>query len=134
MKQKLLLMSLILFVLYPFAENSNGQIEGIRWNCCHPKMGVVPDSETAVALAKTVLLPIYHAEFLNGEEPFSASLTDGVWTITGTAPKFEPNKIVKTPSGTGVTVISKEGPLQVTLSQWDGRILRCCFPEAKTLR
>lgn len=101
------------------------------WNCCHPKLGAVPDDRTAITIAKAVLAPIYHEEFLSGEEPFSASLDDAAWTVTGTAPKFRPDETEKTSSGTRVTVFSAEGPVQVLVSQRDGRVLRCCLAEGK---
>jgi hypothetical protein len=123
-----------LVVVFLFAGtvfNSTGQTEEIVWNCCHPEKGVLPDDNTAISVAKAILLPIYHHGILDREEPFAASLDGGAWTVTGTAPKFIPQRVEKTTEGTRVTVFSEEGPLQVLLSKKDGRVLRCCTAQGK---
>ena len=122
---------LYVLICLMYAGSLCGQASDGIWNCCHPKMGAVPDEKSAIAIAKAILAPIYHAEFINSEEPFTASLNKDVWTVTGTPPPQEPEKVEKTPSGTRVTISSAEGPVQVQLSQDDGRLLKCCWPEGR---
>ena len=49
-----------------------------------PTRGFVPDSTTAVKIAIAVLGPIYGAHKIQSQEPFIATLKDGVWTVVGT--------------------------------------------------
>jgi hypothetical protein len=46
----------------------------------------VPDSATAVRVAVAVWIPIYGESQIMAEQPFVATLEDGVWTVTGTLP------------------------------------------------
>jgi hypothetical protein len=48
-----------------------------------PDAGFVPDERTAIQIAEAVLTPIYGAEAVKQERPFTASLKGGVWTIVG---------------------------------------------------
>ena len=48
-----------------------------------PKNGFVPDSETAIGIALVVLKPIYGAEQIEGQKPFTADLRGGVWVVQG---------------------------------------------------
>ena len=48
-----------------------------------PVEGYVPDSVTAIRIAKAVLIPIYGEEQINSEEPFGATLKDDIWTVNG---------------------------------------------------
>jgi hypothetical protein len=48
-----------------------------------PKEGYVPNSETAVKIAEAVLIPVYGKKQIGSEEPFTARLKDGVWTVQG---------------------------------------------------
>jgi len=52
-----------------------------------PPNGFVPDSGTAVRVAVAVWIPIYGASQIRSEQPYVATLKDGVWTITGTLPR-----------------------------------------------
>jgi NTF2 fold immunity protein len=49
--------------------------------------GFVPDEKTAVHLAEAVLSAIYGEQQVTSEQPFSATLKGGVWTVTGSLPK-----------------------------------------------
>ncbi len=71
-----------------------------------PKNGFVPDSTTAVAIARIVLPKIYGKEQINREEPLVASLRDDFWLVVGTIP-------------TGM----KGGVANVKLSKKDGKII-----------
>ena len=51
-----------------------------------PRKGFVPDSATAVRIAVAVWCPIYGANQIASEQPFVATLHDGVWTVTGSLP------------------------------------------------
>jgi len=49
-----------------------------------PAVGYIPDSQTAVAIATAVLIPIYGKAKIDAEKPWHTGLKDGVWTIVGT--------------------------------------------------
>jgi hypothetical protein len=72
-----------------------------------PDEGYVPDAETAAAIAVAVLRPIYGAEAIERQLPFHATLSNDIWTVTGSLP---PRRL----GGTANAQISKR----------DGRVLR----------
>jgi hypothetical protein len=72
-----------------------------------PPNGFVPDSLTAVRIATAVWNPIYGERQIQGEQPYHASLRDGIWTVAGSLPK-------NTMGGVAVAEIAKH----------DGRIIR----------
>lgn len=72
-----------------------------------PKNGFVPDEKTAIAIAVAVWSPIYGAEQIQSEKPFTAVLKGGVWHVEGTLPK-----------GTAGGVATAD------ISQKDARIIR----------
>jgi hypothetical protein len=78
--------------------------------CCshtlRPKGDLVPDAETAVAIAHALIKAHYGERELSEELPLVATLTNGVWKVKGTLPKGWVG-------GVGVVKISKS----------DGRIL-----------
>lgn len=76
-----------------------------------PKEGYVPDSVTAVRIAEAVLIPVYGGKQIETEEPFTAKLKGGVWTVQGT---------LHCPDG---SPICKGGVAEVKLSKDDARIL-----------
>ena len=45
-----------------------------------PPNGFVPDSAAAVRIAVAVWIPIYSDSLIMSEQPFVATLKDGVWT------------------------------------------------------
>ncbi len=49
-----------------------------------PRNGFVPDERTAIRIAEAVLSAIYGEKQIKSEEPFSAKLQNGVWTVSGT--------------------------------------------------
>jgi hypothetical protein len=77
-----------------------------------PPKGFVPDAATATAIARAVLIPIYGAEHIRGEEPLVATREGDVWTVNGTL-------------HCGATISSNcvGGTARVKLSAKDGRIL-----------
>jgi hypothetical protein len=117
-----------------FGQTKQDQNEMI-WNCCHANnKGAVPDEKTALAIAKAVLNSIYKKGDIESQEPFSATLKEGVWTISSTLP-ISPLTPPQSPSpgsvpGGQIT----EGPLQIRLLQKNARILSCCFPVAGKTR
>lgn len=52
-----------------------------------PEKGFVPDADTAVKIAMAVLMPIYGEQVILSERPFTTSLSNDVWTVTGSACK-----------------------------------------------
>ncbi len=51
-----------------------------------PACGYVPDAETAVAIALAVWKPLYGKERIGKEKPYTATLSNGAWTVSGTPP------------------------------------------------
>jgi hypothetical protein len=49
-----------------------------------PRVGIVPDSATAVKIAEAVLTPVYGQQKIESQRPFTARLKDNVWTVSGT--------------------------------------------------
>ena len=72
-----------------------------------PDTGFVPDERTAIQIAEAVLTPIYGADAVKQERPFTATLKDGSWTVVGSLP----------PGSVG-------GVALVEISRKDGRIQR----------
>lgn len=52
-----------------------------------PKEGFVPNEETAIRIAEAIWIPIYGKAKIESEKPFTATLSNGVWTVSGTLPK-----------------------------------------------
>jgi hypothetical protein len=52
-----------------------------------PKDGIVPDAQTAIAVAIAVWNPIYGVKEIASQKPYQAVLNNGQWTITGSLPK-----------------------------------------------
>jgi hypothetical protein len=52
-----------------------------------PENGFIPDEKTAISVGVAVLEPIYGKDVVGGEQPFSAVLSGGIWTVKGTFPK-----------------------------------------------
>jgi hypothetical protein len=50
-----------------------------------PKSGVVADGDTAMRIAEAAWLPIYGAETVAAQKPFSVELKFNVWLVTGAA-------------------------------------------------
>jgi len=55
-----------------------------------PKEGYVPDATTAIRVAEAIAIPIYGEKLIRSEEPFSATLTGGVWLVRGA--DLQPNE------------------------------------------
>jgi hypothetical protein len=80
-----------------------------------PASGYVPDSKTAIRIAEAVLDPVYGNKHIESERPFTATLKDGVWTVTGT---------LHCPDATGGSTISCDGGVaEVRISKDDARVL-----------
>lgn len=52
-----------------------------------PVAGFVPDEQTAITIAEAILAPIYGADRIKSERPFTATLKDGIWTVVGSLPR-----------------------------------------------
>jgi hypothetical protein len=98
-----------------------------------PPNGFVPDSATAVRIALAVWTPIYGDGQFTTQHPVTATLTDGIWTVTG----HVPTKVEVTPgpvfilNGTRIDVVQPFGlhaliigdTAVVKIDKRDGRIL-----------
>ena len=51
-----------------------------------PRGGLVADAETAIRIAIAVWEPIYGKDEIQGQQPFRATLKDGVWIVRGSLP------------------------------------------------
>jgi NTF2 fold immunity protein len=49
--------------------------------------GYVPDATTAIRIAVAVWQPIYGERYIASERPFHATLTHGIWRVTGSLPR-----------------------------------------------
>jgi NTF2 fold immunity protein len=49
-----------------------------------PNSGYAPDSATAIAIARAVLISVYGKKTIEDEEPLRAELKGNVWTVIGT--------------------------------------------------
>jgi len=79
-----------------------------------PASGYVPDSKTAVKIAEAVLIPVYGEQHIESERPFTATLKNGMWTVTGT---------LRCPDGKGgITASCDGGAAEVRISRIDARI------------
>jgi len=59
--------------------------------------GVVPDENTAIAIADAVLKPVYGEEQVSKERPFTAKLEGDIWTVSGTLPTRQAPSTSATP-------------------------------------
>lgn len=75
------------------------------------KRDYVPNSETAIAIAEAVLIPVYGKKQVESERPFTAHRKDDVWTVTGTLycgdRKAQPNNPPMCLGGVAMVEISK---------------------------
>ncbi|MCZ0736615.1 YbbC/YhhH family protein [Phreatobacter sp. AB_2022a] len=85
-----------------FGLPAGAQDHGVR-----PAGGLVPDAETAIAIAVAVWGPIYGAERIRRQRPYVATLRDGRWTVQGSLPRAALG-------GVAIAVIARE----------DARVLR----------
>jgi hypothetical protein len=51
-----------------------------------PKSGVVPDAETAEAIALAIAIPVWGKKTVESELPLLAELEGNVWTVIGKSP------------------------------------------------
>lgn len=79
-----------------------------------PPGGFVKESETALAIARAVLIPIYGAKTIGDEEPFVATDLGDRWFVTGT---------LHCP-GAPASSICLGGTAEVEIAKSDGRIVR----------
>ncbi len=77
-----------------------------------PAKGYVPDAKTAIQIAVAVWSPIYGARKIQGEKPFHATLSHGVWTVIGSLPQHKPGQLLH------------GGVAMARIARADGRILQ----------
>ncbi|HEX3376333.1 MAG TPA: NTF2 fold immunity protein, partial [Candidatus Acidoferrales bacterium] len=49
-----------------------------------PKSGYAPDSATAIAIARAILISVFSKKTIADEEPLRAELKGNIWTVIGT--------------------------------------------------
>ena len=47
----------------------------------------IPDETTAIRIAEAIVASTYDAKTMEGERPYKANLSEGVWHVWGTVPK-----------------------------------------------
>lgn len=76
--------------IYDSLSDSEILIEYLK-NYSHnyiPDRGYIPDSNTAISIAISILAPIYGKEIIDSEYPFHAVLVkDSVWLVYGSLPE-----------------------------------------------
>lgn len=77
----------------------------------------VPDAATAVSLAEKALEKVYGKKHIQSERPFTATLSDGVWHVSGTL-------YCRDAKGNVTTGTCVGGTAEADIRQSDGRILR----------
>jgi hypothetical protein len=76
-----------------------------------------PDSATAVGLAETALAKVYGKKHIESERPFTASLSEGIWHVSGTL-------YCKDKKGNVVTGACVGGVAMADIRQSDGRVVQ----------
>lgn len=85
--------------------------------------GYVPDSTTAIRIAKAVLIPVYGEKKVESERPFKATLKTGIWTVHGT---------LHCPDGkSGITTSCVGGTAKVNLMKSAGPVLQVSESDAR---
>ena len=77
----------------------------------------VLDSATAVTLAEKALAKVYGKRLIESERPFTASLSDGIWHVSGTL-------YCKDKKGNMITNACVGGVAMADIRQSDGRVVR----------
>lgn len=77
-----------------------------------PKAGYVPDEETAIRIAVAVWIPIYGKKTIENEKPYTATLKNGIWYVTGSLPKAKSGELVE------------GGVAEAEINKNDGKIIR----------
>jgi hypothetical protein len=80
-------------------------------------LDLIPDSKTALTVAKTILDRYYGEEMVRRYEPYAATLSGDEWWIFGTNPDL-PRDL---PQG---TIVFGGGFPEISLARHDGRVLR----------
>ena len=75
-----------------------------------PPLGFVPNAETAVAVVRAILTPIYDPQLLKREEPLVAEQRGDTWFVHGTLPCPRPNSCLG-------------GVVEVVIAKKDARII-----------
>jgi len=88
----------------------------------HPNRDYVPNSETAIAIAEAVLVPVYGKNRIESERPFTATLKDDVWTVAGTLycadGKPQSDKPPTCVGGVAVVEISKKDARVISMTHY----------------
>lgn len=81
-------------------KSEHGKWYETKWGQSYrPANGFIPDRDTAIRVAKAILIPVYGEKTVGSEEPLSAALDGDVWTVKGAAHPY--------PSGNAEIKLSK---------------------------
>lgn len=89
MKLRIKILPLVALALFAGLCSSQSMKEGgtPRAPSYQPRMGMVPNNDTAIQIAIAVLTPIYGVDAIRNQQPFVATLKGDTWTVVGTIPK-----------------------------------------------
>jgi hypothetical protein len=93
LKRFIFLASLLLLACPGTVHSQEWKDEEVVKHSYTPSNGYVSDEATAIAIAETILVPIYGASSINNQKPFFVSLDKDVWTVMGRLQK-QPNRRV----------------------------------------
>jgi NTF2 fold immunity protein len=99
MKNKLFLLTLTLLLFICVAMAEEKPFSG----------GIIPDEQTAIAVAEAILFRAYGKRNIESQRPYKVSLTDGEWYIFGTLPEDPIGPVFG-------------GVFRIVISQKDGRV------------
>lgn len=113
---------LFLLLFFPFISRAQNQESDatIKWgreiikNALADKSGkqilvdkVIPDKQSAIAVAEPILFKIYGNDQILGEKPYNINLIDGYWLLSGSLPQGY-----------------KGGTFLIILSEKNGRVIK----------
>jgi hypothetical protein len=81
-------------------KSEHGRWYETKWGRSYrPASGFIPDRDTAIRVAKAILIPVYGEKTVDSEEPLSVALDGDVWTVKGAVRPY--------PSGNAEIKLSK---------------------------
>lgn len=86
MKKTPIIITAILLLTLSFSSKKEDSIDEKAQSGYVPKEGLIPNEETAIKIAETILIPIYGERVLKAR-PFTVELKNEVWYVKGSLPE-----------------------------------------------
>ncbi len=125
MKKSYIFVFSIMFISMGIFSTS-AQIQSFNPPIFKPLKGYIPDAETAIRVAVAVWEPIYGKQQIQGQSPYKAKLSDGVWTVTGSLPE---DKTIIDENGQELVIVTVGGVALIEIVKDTGCILRVTHGE-----